>query len=297
MAAGALPAGMTSEDVIENSRADWSSAAPAGGAVEALAVANRIRAALHGHETWRVMNADETGYCAEFASPEYLDPQRQCGAWLARQNPEWIKRNGYHAVKSFEFEPAERMALEAAEALAALAAAPALPAQTRQVQTVEEVKRLAEKYAAACVDCFRTRNDHNEALVFSRADSLHAAIERLAAAPVVPPQPSMQQSGLSPHGSDDLSTLRGWISVSERMPQFGVKVLAYCESWGTNADHPFLAHHGGAIGFIDTRRGSLMGGVTHWMPLPAPPEANRGAPAGATARADGADQSNSGDTT
>jgi hypothetical protein len=90
---------------------------------------------------------------------------------------------------------------------------------------------------------------------------------------------------------DDLSTLRGWISVSERMPQFGVKVLAYCESWGTNADHPFLAHHGGAIGFIDTRRGSLMGGVTHWMPLPEPPEANRGAPAGATAQTPPKDQS------
>lgn len=64
----------------------------------------------------------------------------------------------------------------------------------------------------------------------------------------------------------------GWIAVSARIPEFGAKVLAYCASWGTNADHPFLAHHSGlATGFVDTRRGTLMAGVTHWMHLPSAP--------------------------
>jgi len=92
---------------------------------EALSLADRIENALRGHETWRVMNRANDGYCMEFASPEYFNPERACDRWLAEQNPEWIECNGYHAVKSFEFTTVERMALDAAKALrAALSAHP-----------------------------------------------------------------------------------------------------------------------------------------------------------------------------
>jgi len=90
-----------------------------------MSLADRIENALRGHETWRVMNRANDGYCMEFASPEYFNPERACDRWLAEQNPEWIECNGYHAVKSFEFTTVERMALDAAKALrAALAAHP-----------------------------------------------------------------------------------------------------------------------------------------------------------------------------
>lgn len=83
----------------------------------------RIREAIRGHETWRVMNADDSGYCMEFASPDYFNPGRACEHWLSEQNPEWIARNGYHAVRSFEYTGAEGLALEAADALEDLLAA------------------------------------------------------------------------------------------------------------------------------------------------------------------------------
>lgn len=92
--------------------------APAGQQAEPTELVARIRSAIRGHETWRVMNDAEDGFCMEFASPEYLSPQRACERWMAEQNPEWLARNGYHAVKSFEYTGAERLAIEAADALA-----------------------------------------------------------------------------------------------------------------------------------------------------------------------------------
>lgn len=97
----------------------------AGQQAEPTELVARIRSAIRGHETWRVMNAAEDGFCMEFASPEYLNPERACKNWLNEQNPEWLARNGYHAVKSFEYTGAERLALEAADALAGQQAEPA----------------------------------------------------------------------------------------------------------------------------------------------------------------------------
>lgn len=91
---------------------------------EALRLADEIVASIHGHETWRVMNTDESAYCIEFSAPECLNPEMACVRWLAGQNQEYIKRNGYHAVRSLEYFPAERFALEAAAAIKSLAAAP-----------------------------------------------------------------------------------------------------------------------------------------------------------------------------
>lgn len=65
-----------------------------------------------------------------------------------------------------------------------------------------------------------------------------------------------------------------WIDVNQVLPPDGVEVLVYSEYWSSL---PF-------VGFIDRGQWEgdciLSGGgnVTHWMPLPAPPEACRNAP-------------------
>lgn len=51
-----------------------------------------------------------------------------------------------------------------------------------------------------------------------------------------------------------------WIPVTERMPDVGVEVLVYSEIIGICVDY----YDGDTVGYFD---------VTHWTPLPEPPEA------------------------
>ncbi len=52
---------------------------------------------------------------------------------------------------------------------------------------------------------------------------------------------------------------RRWIPVAERLPDIGAVVLAYSKIAGIYVDY----YEGEAFGYFD---------VTHWMPLPKPPE-------------------------
>jgi hypothetical protein len=60
-----------------------------------------------------------------------------------------------------------------------------------------------------------------------------------------------------------------WISVKQELPQDGTNVLVFTNYWSS---YPFVAYiergewHGHRIL-------SRPDAVTHWMPLPAPPEA------------------------
>jgi hypothetical protein len=77
----------------------------------------RIAEQCAGRDRWYVMNEAEDGYCMDFG--HQLDADR----WMAdrmRENPDYIKRNGYHIVKQRSFTPAEELANEAAARLTAL---------------------------------------------------------------------------------------------------------------------------------------------------------------------------------
>lgn len=60
-----------------------------------------------------------------------------------------------------------------------------------------------------------------------------------------------------------------WISVKDRLPEVRLIVLAY-ES-PTN-DISFAFRERGSENFVDCDSGYYLNTVTHWMPLPKPPE-------------------------
>ena len=63
--------------------------------------------------------------------------------------------------------------------------------------------------------------------------------------------------------------LNGWISVEDRLPDCGVLVLVYIKGRGIDFSHRLYNHVEGKPFVHDYSTGS---GVTHWMPLPEPPE-------------------------
>jgi hypothetical protein len=66
---------------------------------------------------------------------------------------------------------------------------------------------------------------------------------------------------------DALEQGNGWISVKDRMPEDGVEVLVYGDI--------YLNRKGADVDFVD-KSGNFFyydeGEVTHWRPLPEPPE-------------------------
>ena len=63
-----------------------------------------------------------------------------------------------------------------------------------------------------------------------------------------------------------------WIPCSERLPEFGVDVLVYAKTW---EDHIQVAHRqydGIMWELSDCEYYFSKSDVTHWMPLPEPPE-------------------------
>ena len=72
------------------------------------------------------------------------------------------------------------------------------------------------------------------------------------------------------HSAPTLTPQNEWVRVEERLPAPKQNVLAYSPKSGiAEADY--------ADGvWMQYRWSAVMDGVTHWMPLPAPPERQRG---------------------
>lgn len=65
-------------------------------------------------------------------------------------------------------------------------------------------------------------------------------------------------------------TQSGWQPIATMPKISGRWVLG----WGAPMAHAFLIEYSGRYGFTDYR-GHLADGVTHWMPLPEPPEEDK----------------------
>lgn len=65
-----------------------------------------------------------------------------------------------------------------------------------------------------------------------------------------------------------------WISVNERLPEEGIRVILFC-SWGVLCDYVYKRSYAGIKGndfFAPYHSGySCIRDATHWMPLPSPP--------------------------
>ena len=65
--------------------------------------------------------------------------------------------------------------------------------------------------------------------------------------------------------TSELTLTTDWVKCSERMPELNVPVLAHTGS-GMRIDKAY--DFGDGVSFYE----DLYGDVTHWMPLPAPPQ-------------------------
>lgn len=67
----------------------------------------------------------------------------------------------------------------------------------------------------------------------------------------------------------DMTTSAEWISVKDRLPENGKCVLLYSESGG-------VAEGALSMGFFRQWRWNCkLDDVTHWIPLPSPPESDK----------------------
>lgn len=68
-----------------------------------------------------------------------------------------------------------------------------------------------------------------------------------------------------------------WIKVSDRLPEPGEKVLCYDAKYGPGTpsvppEYVVCTYGQGGWWWTDTETGTQPMDVTHWMPLPPPPE-------------------------
>lgn len=64
---------------------------------------------------------------------------------------------------------------------------------------------------------------------------------------------------------------RQWIPVSERLPEEGTEILAYADNRRCNAEF-WRGEWWHACQGFEKRGGRMLKRVSHWMPLPEPPE-------------------------
>jgi hypothetical protein len=103
----------------------------------------RIQEKCAGRDRWYVMNAAEDGYCMDF------DWGYDADRWMddrLRENPDYIKRNGYHVVKKRSFTSAEELANEAA-ALIEQQAALMLSLESRIAQQSRTIAAMCQQVA------------------------------------------------------------------------------------------------------------------------------------------------------
>ena len=65
------------------------------------------------------------------------------------------------------------------------------------------------------------------------------------------------------------STISGWVSVNDRLPEHGKRYLIYATSGDNKIGYITMAAFGGHF-VLSGRRAYWK--VTHWMPFPEPPE-------------------------
>lgn len=63
-----------------------------------------------------------------------------------------------------------------------------------------------------------------------------------------------------------------WIPCSERLPEYGVDVLVYSKSWEDHIQVAHIQYDGIMWELSDGEFYFSQSDVTHWMPLPEPPE-------------------------
>ena len=68
---------------------------------------------------------------------------------------------------------------------------------------------------------------------------------------------------------DDAPTVSGWVSVKDRLPEHGKRYLIYATSGDNKIGYITTTAFGGHF-VLSGRRAYWK--VTHWMPLPEPPE-------------------------
>ena len=63
-----------------------------------------------------------------------------------------------------------------------------------------------------------------------------------------------------------------WISVKNKKPDYDVEVLVFLKSCFTSLDCQYLALFTHDELWEETLENEILKNVTHWMPLPKPPE-------------------------
>ena len=63
-----------------------------------------------------------------------------------------------------------------------------------------------------------------------------------------------------------------WIPCRERLPEYGVDVLVYVKPWEDNIQVAHIQYDGIMWEMSDGEFYFSKSDVTHWMPLPEPPE-------------------------
>ena len=69
-----------------------------------------------------------------------------------------------------------------------------------------------------------------------------------------------------------VSAVNRWIPCSERLPEYGVDVLVYAKPWEDNIQVAHIQYDGIMWELSDGEFYFSKSDVTHWMPLPEPPE-------------------------
>lgn len=76
------------------------------------------------------------------------------------------------------------------------------------------------------------------------------------------------------HIGDVTEMIENWISVEDRLPNEGANVLVYIPFRGSHLH--YVSYMESGLWYVPTMYGrSSLNDITHWMPLPQPPEVEK----------------------